>query len=185
MTDILKLAEIEKFEFHDQVQDRETAVSPEAALSLRVWLRLLTCSNLIEREIRSRLVRDLDITLPQFDVLAQLERGSEGMTMSQLSQRMMVTNGNVTGLVDRLEKEGLVQREADPDDRRSNRVSLTPAGRTRFNEMFPIHHGWLEDMLGGLDKETIDQLYENLDNLKGSILEANNNASTKIKENNK
>ena len=168
MTDVLKLAENEVIE----VQDKETAVSPEAALSLRIWLRLLTCSNLIEREIRSRLVRNLDITLPQFDVLAQLERDHDGMTMSQLSQRMMVTNGNVTGLVDRLTREGLVHREADPDDRRSNRVSLTPAGRAKFNKMVPIHHGWLEDMLGGLDKDSIEQIYDHLKGLKTSILEA-------------
>jgi len=103
------------------------------------------------------------------------------MTMSQLSQRMMVTNGNVTGLVDRLTREGLVHREADPDDRRSNRVSLTPAGRVKFNKMVPIHHGWLEDMLGGLDKDSIEQLYDHLKGLKTSILEANQKSANNQK----
>src|SRR5690606_3017733 len=89
---------------------------------LRVWLRLLTCANLIESEIRSRLREHFDTTLPRFDLMAQLERSEDGILLGELSRRMMVSNGNITGLVDRLVQSGLIERRVLETDRRAARV---------------------------------------------------------------
>ena len=101
------------------VMDRETRATVEDHRALRLWLRLLTCSQLIERQVRSRLRSRFGITLPRFDLMSQLERHPEGLKMSELSRRMMVTGGNVTGIVDQLVKEGLVERVEDAADRRA------------------------------------------------------------------
>src|SRR3546814_9820640 len=90
--------------------DRETAASRDDKLELRLWLRLLTCSSLIERDVRNALRERFDTTLPRFDLLAQLDRAPDGLTMSELSARMMVSNGNITGLTDRLVDEGPIGR---------------------------------------------------------------------------
>ena len=111
--------------------DAETKVAErpdDHKTELRLWLRMLTCTTLIEGEVRRRLREHFDVTLPRFDLLAQLDRAPDGMTLGELSRRMMVTNGNITGLVDRLEEQGLVKRRTSPHDRRSQFVSLT-AGR--------------------------------------------------------
>ena len=112
-------------------------------MALRTWLRLLTCHNQIEANLRNRLRLGFDTTLPRFDLMAQLEREREGLTMGELSRRMMVTGGNVTTIVDQLEKEQLVQRQSLPADRRAFRVSLTPAGRKAFAAMAQAHEGWV------------------------------------------
>src|SRR5687767_14029224 len=107
--------------------DAETKVSErpdDHKTELRLWLRLLTCTTLIENEVRRRLRDNFDITLPRFDLLAQLERAPDGMTLGELSQRMMVSNGNITGLVDRLCEQGLISRRPSPSDRRVQIVSL-------------------------------------------------------------
>ena len=85
---------------------------------LRLWLRLFTCKEVIETEVRRRLRDSFEVTLPRFDLLAQLDRAPKGMTLGELSQRMMVSNGNVTGLVDRLVEQGLINRRPSPKDRR-------------------------------------------------------------------
>ena len=95
---------------------------------LRLWLRLFTCKEVIESEVRRRLRDNFDVTLPRFDLLAQLDRAPKGMTLGELSQRMMVSNGNVTGLVDRLVEQGLIDRRPSPKDRRAQIVSLTAGG---------------------------------------------------------
>ncbi len=133
---------------------------------VRLWLRLLTCVNLIETEIRRRLREEFDMTLPRFDLLAQLERSTEGLLLSELSRRLMVTNGNVTGLVERLVEEGFVRRVADRDDRRAARVSLTKSGRAAFARMAEAHGGWLADMLGALGSERQTTLLAALGELK-------------------
>ena len=109
--------------------DLESRTHPDDHHDLRLWLRLLSCSNLIENEIRSRLRGTFHTTLPRFDMLAQLQRVPEGMKMSDLSRYMMVTNGNITGITDQLEKEGLVERLKVVNDRRSSLIRLTPAGK--------------------------------------------------------
>ncbi len=139
---------------------------------LRLWLRLLTCTNLIEGEIRRRLRRDFATTLPRFDLLSQLDRHPSGLTLTELSNHMMVSNGNLTGLVDRLVSDGLVERQADPDDRRSTRVVLTRAGKADFDTMTPAHENWVGGMLDGLDEKDVRQLHDLLGKLRVSAAEA-------------
>jgi len=150
-------------------QDYETSATPDDILEIRTWLRLLTCTTMIERRIRTLLTSTFDTTLPRFDVMAQLEREPEGLTMGQLSRRMMVSNGNVTGLVDRLVKEGLVERIAVPGDRRANIVRLTEDGLDNFGNMTPVHHAFLHDMLSSIGRQDLEGLYELLGRLKRSI----------------
>jgi DNA-binding MarR family transcriptional regulator len=152
--------------------DYEAALKSDDKLELRLWLRLLTCANLIETEVRRRLRRDFDTTLPRFDVLAQLQRNPDGLTMGELSRRMMVSNGNITGLIDRLVAEGLVRRASRPEDRRTVRVSLTAKGRRSFGRMTPRHESWIDDLLAGMDRQDKTRLYELLGSLKDSTTEA-------------
>jgi len=117
---------------------------------VRLWLRLLTCTTLIENEIRRRLRRDFDVTLPRFDLMAQLEKAPAGMTLGEVSRRMMVSNGNVTGLVERLAAQGLLERAPDPSDRRATLIRLTPEGRRNFARMARAHEGWVAELFAGL-----------------------------------
>ena len=132
--------------------DRETSARPDDHRALRVWLRLLTCTQLIERHIRNELRLRFGTTLPRFDLMSQLERHPEGLKMNELSRRMMVTGGNVTGITDQLVKEGLVERVAQPADRRAYRVRLTRAGSKAFAEMALEHEAWIVSLLSGLSK---------------------------------
>ena len=118
--------------------------------SLKLWLRMLSCTVRIENEIRSRLRASFGITLPRFDLMAQLERHPDGLRMGELSRRMMVTGGNVTGITDQLEREGLVVRVPDPHDRRAWAVRLTPSGRSAFVEMAAVHERWIDEMLADI-----------------------------------
>lgn len=117
---------------------------------LRLWLRLLTCSNLIESEVRRRLRERFDVTLPRFDLMAQLDKSPEGMTLSDLSRRMMVSNGNLTGLVDRLVTSGHLDRRVSELDRRAQIVSLTRAGQAEFRAMAAEHETWIADLFSDL-----------------------------------
>jgi DNA-binding MarR family transcriptional regulator len=125
---------------------------------LRLWLRLLTCTTLIENEIRRRLRRDFDVTLPRFDLMAQLDKSAGGMTLGELSQRMMVSNGNVTGLADRLVALGLLDRRASPNDRRVQLVSLTAEGRKAFRTMARAHENWVAEIFADLGESDIETL---------------------------
>lgn len=138
---------------------------------LRLWLRLLATTRLIEGEIRGRLRSDFDQTLPRFDVMAQLNAAPGGLSMSELSTRLMVSNGNVTGIVDRLVQEGLVSRTAAPGDRRSLVVRLTDAGQTSFDAMAKVHERWISDLTQGLDAGAVRDLGQMLAKLKHSIEE--------------
>jgi DNA-binding MarR family transcriptional regulator len=149
--------------------DAETRVHDDHHMSLRLWLRMLTCANQIENRIRQNLQVHFDTTLPRFDLMAQLERAPEGLKMSELSQRMMVTGGNVTGITDGLEKEGLVVREVDPADRRVFRVRLTPEGQRQFQRMATEHEQWVVDLFGGLTQKQKKQLVDLLGELKSHI----------------
>ncbi|HEY0489682.1 MAG TPA: MarR family transcriptional regulator [Telluria sp.] len=115
--------------------------------SLKLWLRMLSCTVRIENEIRSRLRASFNITLPRFDLMAQLERHPEGLRMGELSKRMMVTGGNVTGITDQLEREQLVVRVPHATDRRGYSVKLTDDGRRAFAEMAAVHEEWIASML--------------------------------------
>ena len=120
---------------------------PEA---LRLWLRLLTCTQLIEKQVRSHLRAQFDTTLPRFDLMAQLERAPDGMKMKELSRRMMVTSGNITGITDQLVAEGLVERMDVEGDRRAYLVRLTPQGREQFNTMARQHEQWIVEAFATL-----------------------------------
>lgn len=140
-------------------------------MSLRLWLRLLSCTRLIENEIRSNLREAFDTTLPRFDVMAQLHRYPEGLRMGDISQRLMVTNGNITGIIDQLAHEGLVERTTDANDRRAYVVKLTRAGKAAFEQMAEQHRGWVVELTGGLTDEEQQQLFTLLTKLRDSLHE--------------
>ena len=137
--------------------------------SLRLWLRLLTCTLLIEADVRARLRRDFAITLPRFDLLAQLERNPQGLKMGELSRRMMVTGGSVTGITDQLVVEGWVKRTATPDDRRAYLVKLTARGKRAFDRMAAAHEAWVIELLGGVSVKERDQLSRLLAKVKQHV----------------
>ncbi len=152
--------------------DRESALVSDDKLELKLWLRLLTCSNLIEGEVRARLRETFATTLPRFDLLAQIDRAPDGWTMGELSSRLLVSNGNVTGLTDALEREGLVSRLPEPEDRRSLRIRLTPSGKRAFDAMTPTHEQWIDQMMAGLTRAEMAHLLELLGRLKQSAQRA-------------
>jgi DNA-binding MarR family transcriptional regulator len=129
-----------------EVLDLASRLTDDHHQSLKLWLRMLSCTVKIENEIRARLRARFGITLPRFDLMAQLERHPDGLRMGELSKRMMVTGGNVTGIADQLEREELVVRVPDPQDGRAYMVKLTPRGRTVFAEMAAVHEGWVADL---------------------------------------
>ena len=155
--------------------DAETKVAERPGdheAELRLWLRLLTCTTLIEGEIRRRLRDTFDLTLPRFDLMAQLDKSPNGMTLGELSQRMMVSNGNVTGLAERLVEQGLLDRRASPTDRRAQIVSLTAEGRRAFRSMARTHEDWIAEIFSGLTATEIDTLMGLLAKTKSSTRNA-------------
>ena len=155
--------------------DAETKVSERPAdheAELRLWLRLLTCTTLIEGEVRSRLRDTFDVTLPRFDLMAQLDKSQNGMTLGELSQRMMVSNGNVTGLVDRLVEQNMIERRPSPTDRRAMLVNLTPEGRKTFRAMARTHEGWIAEIFEGLTRNEMDSLMQLLAKTKAAARRA-------------
>jgi DNA-binding MarR family transcriptional regulator len=150
--------------------DAETRVTSDDHEALRLWLRLYACTSLIEGRVRRRLQARFATTLPRFDLMAQLDRAPRGLRMSELSGRLMVTGGNVTGLTDSLEREGLVVREADGADRRALRVRLTREGRRVFRAMAAEHERWIIEMFEGLSVREARALGEQLHTLKQHVL---------------
>jgi DNA-binding MarR family transcriptional regulator len=138
-------------------------------MALRLWLRLLACTNLVEAPLRTRLREQFGGSLPRFDLMAQLDRHPGGLKMRELSRRLMVTGGNVTGLTDRMVAEGLVEKRGDEADGRATTVQLTPEGRRQFRAMARAHEGWVVELLGGLDAAQQVQLFELLGQLKARI----------------
>jgi DNA-binding MarR family transcriptional regulator len=130
--------------------------------ALKLWLRLLSTTTQVEDEIRRRLRLRFGISLPRFDYLAQLYRAPDGLKMKDLSRQLMVTGGNVTGLTDELEREGLVQRESSPTDRRSWIVRLTEPGRSGFEAMAAEHEQWILELFAGLEPKAVQQLHAQL-----------------------
>jgi len=152
--------------------DHESRLHEDDHHSIRLWLRLLTCSNLIESKLRSRLREEFDITLPRFDFLAQLERSPEGLTMGELSKRMMVSGGNISGIATQLEQEGLIHRAPVPDNRRTFCVQLTKAGRSQFENMAQRHEEWVIEMLGRLSATEVNAMMTTLSKLKAHLAES-------------
>ncbi len=139
---------------------------------LRLWLRLLTCTQLIEKQIRTELRLQFDTTLPRFDLMAQLERNPEGLKMNDLSRRMMVSGGNITGITDQLVTEALVERMAVDGDRRSFRIKLTAKGQASFAEMAAAHENWIVDAFAALKNSEITHLRKLLGQVKQHSLKA-------------
>lgn len=150
--------------FHDKLGG-----APHSKLSLRLWLRLLSCSMIIEKRIRARLDEEFETTLPRFDVLAALERHPEGLTMGQLSGYIMVSNGNVTAVVNRLLKDGWIVRTTDKSDRRVATVRLTRKGQQAFLKMASVHEQWVDHMFQGLSDQRIEELMDALGEMRLSI----------------
>jgi len=136
---------------------------------LRVWLRMLSTTKLVSQEIRRRLRAEFGATLPQFDLLAQLDREPEGLRLGEISKRTMVTNGNITGLVERLEADGLVSRETPGDDRRVTVARLTDEGRRVFAEMAAVHETWVRELMADIDQAALSVLANNVDQLHRSV----------------
>ncbi len=159
----------------DEHIDIETLVRDEPKgrkSELRLWLRLLSCANLITAEIRQRLRGEFAFTLPRFDLMAQLHREPDGLRLSELSKRMMVSNGNITGLVERLIEEGYVSRLGDPNDGRASVVRLTKSGAETFQKLAAAHEAWLAALFGGLDQAATERLMRDLAALKRSVVDA-------------
>lgn len=141
---------------------------PLSKQRLRLWLRLLTSTTLIEQDIRNRLREDFKTTLPQFDLMAVLYREPEGVTMSELSRRLLVSNGNITGLADRLEKNQMVKRWSPSNDRRTSIIGLTDKGKKAFSEMAEVHETWVDRLLTTVDEDEIATMMALLGKVKGS-----------------
>lgn len=159
-----------------QVSPPDSLRSGEVISPVRLWLRLLSCTMLIERRLAGALRTRFGTTLARFDLLAQLaharEGDADGLTMSELSRRLMVSNGNVTGLVSRLAAEGLIKRRTSPLDRRAQLVCLTPKGEQALAAMIPEHHAWLAELFDGVPPAERERLYELIGHLKGAVEQA-------------
>ncbi len=149
--------------------DHETRLVEQDHHSIKLWLRLLTCSSMIENKLRTALRNEFDTTLPRFDFLAQLQRVPEGLTMGELSKRLMVSGGNVSGLATQLVKEGLVDRRALPDDRRTYMVKLTQKGERQFALMAARHEEWVIELLGSLELDDVERLSDLLAQVKATV----------------
>ena len=151
------------------VVDRESVSTEHDHTSLRLWLRLLTCTTMVENCVKKGLRTDFQTTLPRFDLMAQLARYPDGLKMGELSQWMMVSGGNITGITDQLEKEGLVERMTLPADRRVWRVRLTEKGTETFAAMATVHEDWIIDMMNDLTTDEQRLLHSMLGKLKQSL----------------
>ncbi len=151
------------------IVDLETRAQKGDHQALRLWLRLLSCTVRIEKQIRIGLRQEFGTTLPRFDLMAQLERSGGGLRMNELSQRLMVSGGNITGITDQLEREGLVMRTPYPGDRRAFTVKLTETGLKRFREMAARHEQWVVELLGGLSRDEKALMINELWKLKSHV----------------
>lgn len=153
----------------EAILDSETRGREDHHGALRLWLRILACTNLIENKLRNSLREEFDSTLPRFELLAQLERHPQGLRMGDLSKLMMVSGGNVTGIATQLEKEGMIKRIVAANDRRSLRVLITPKGNKAFKRMAQLHEQWITSMFACLSDSEVSQLMHILGALKQSL----------------
>lgn len=153
----------------ETLADRETRLDANDHTALKLWLRMMTCRDMIGGMLQRRLRCEFDTTSPRFELMAQLARHPEGLKMSQLSQRLMVTGGNITALADFLEAEGLLVREPVPDDRRAIRLRLTEAGQQRFGTIALEHERWVVSLFDGLSRAEQQDLHTLLGKLKDAL----------------
>lgn len=142
---------------------------PKTDQNLQLWNRLLSCSALIENELRSRLRTQFGTTLPRFELMSQLCNSPQGLNMSELSRRMMVTNGNITTITDQLEKDGFVERVKAVSDRRSNVVRLTNIGKKSFAKMAHAYEQWIQDIFSASSEQKRNNLYNALGKLQITV----------------
>jgi DNA-binding MarR family transcriptional regulator len=147
--------------------DQEHRITEDTHESLRLWLRLLSTTTTIETVIRAKMREEFGITLPRFDLMAQLERHEQGLSMGELSQRLMVSGGNITSITDQLEKEKMVVRVNDKQDRRSIKIMQTTTGRDAFKDMAEKHEQWIIALLEGFNEQT--SLHKTLGALKNTL----------------
>jgi DNA-binding MarR family transcriptional regulator len=152
--------------------DAETKVDEAPAdhrSELRLWLRLLTCTTLIESEIRRRLREEFDFTLPRFDVLAQLDKAPDGLVLGEVSKRLMVSAGNITAIAERLIQDGFITRQPSAQDRRVQIIRMTPEGRRKFSRMAKEHGDWVAEFFHDVPRPELDALMDRLGTLKRSV----------------
>ena len=142
---------------------------PDGKTTLRLWLRLLGSTNLIEGHLKSRLREHFGVTLAQFDLMSEIARDDTPKTMTEVSKLLMVSNGNVTGLVDRLSRDGLVRREPFAADRRVTLITLTSEGKTLFKAMAVQHEQWLSEIFEGFDTDFVGELADDVKKLRGGL----------------
>lgn len=148
----------------------EVDLDPQHSKSrLRLWLRVMGLSRTIENKLRDSLRTEFESTLPRFDVMAALDRNLEGLKMSELSSVLRVSNGNITGLIDRLVADGFVERSAVKGDRRAHRVSLTPSGRRQFSDMAKAHEEWINTWLSDFEVSEAVDLEERLKTITSNL----------------
>jgi len=155
----------------DKVQTaiKKLEKTPRRKMALRIWLRLLTSSQLIEKQVRGRFRTEFDTTLPRFDVMAALAREPAGQTMGDVSRWLLVSSGNITGIITRLENDGLVKRTRSADDRRTHLVRLSQTGREEFERLSSAHEKWIRNMLSGMTRQEMATLDELLSKVKVSL----------------
>lgn len=141
--------------------------------NVRLWLRLLSCTMVIQKHVRRGFSTRFDTTLPRFDVLAALDRHPDGMTLGALSSSLLVSNGNITALIQKLVADGHVGLEASPADRRTSVARLTSTGQIYFDELAEAHHGWIDAMMAGISPDQRDLLFDLLGAMKVSLAHAN------------
>lgn len=147
-------------------KDLESSLKGNQQAEMKLWLRMLSCCNLIENSLRSRIRAEFQTTLPRFELMTQLAANSKGLKMSDLSRLMMVTNGNITGITDQLEKDGLVERLKDDADRRSSIIKLTTKGKRYHKRLQKAHEHWVVNILDGIAPESRATLFALLGDLK-------------------
>ena len=145
--------------------------TPRRKMALRIWLRLLTSAQLIEQQIRGRFRTEFDTTLPRFDVMAALARNPEGQTMGDISDWLLVSSGNITGIISRLENDGLVTRTRSAGDRRTHLVRLSRKGKEEFDRLSSAHEKWVKNLLSGMTRKEMATLDELLTKVKVSLAE--------------
>lgn len=154
---------------HESNSSLEANLSRRQKAETRFWLQILNVHHLIYNELNARLINDAGLSIAKFDVLAQLYRYPEGISMGALSKKLKVTNGNVSGLVTRLEADGYVKRSVEPNDRRSFRASITPVGKAVFEKAVAKHQTEINKKLSGIELGEIEELVENLKNVTDKI----------------
>ena len=153
------------------IVDQRLEHIPHEKEGLRLWLRIVSCTQMVEQEIRTMLRVKFDMTLPRFELLSALDRVVDGLTMSELSRWLMVSKGNVTGIAERLSEDGFIVREPTPTDRRSFMVTMTEKGKTAYKEMELEYEKLLDKLFDDLTLDDSDMFAGMLAKIKESVEE--------------